>query len=157
MRTFITREFSKKLKLNVIRKESLSVYAFGAKQAEEQSYNVVQIKLENRDEPSLHIELEALGTEQISATTLPVPNINVSKAFNKLKNLQLADCDKNKNISILIGVAYYYEIVSGRLKQLNDKLVATETIFDWCLQGYIGLTNDLLSLKIVVDERNISD
>ncbi|GBN44277.1 hypothetical protein AVEN_211376-1 [Araneus ventricosus] len=159
MRTFINREISKKLKLNVIRKESLSVYAFGARQAKEQSYNVVRLKLENRDEPSLHIEIEALETEQISATTLPVPETNISKKFNKLKGLQLADCveNKDKNISILIGADYYYEIVSGRLKRLNDKLVATETIFGWCLQGYIGLTNDLLSLKIVVDERNISD
>ncbi|GBM01529.1 hypothetical protein AVEN_202404-1 [Araneus ventricosus] len=159
MRTFINREISKKLKLNVIRKEYLSVYAFGARQAKEQSYNVVRLKLENRDEPSLHIEIEALETEQISATTLPVPETNISKTFNKLKGLQLADCveNKDKNISILIGVDYYYEIVLGRLKRLNDKLVATETIFGWCLQGYIGLTNDLLSLKIVVDERNISD
>ncbi|GBM11079.1 hypothetical protein AVEN_206495-1 [Araneus ventricosus] len=141
------------------RKRIFVCLSFGARQAKEQSYNVVRLKLENRDEPSLHIEIEALETEQISATTLPVPETNISKTFNKLKGLQLADRveNKDKNISILIGVDYYYEIVSGRLKRLNDKLVATETIFSWCLQGYIGLTNDLLSLKIVVDERNISD
>ncbi|CAL1282487.1 unnamed protein product [Larinioides sclopetarius] len=159
MRTFINKELSRKLNLNVIRKESLSVYAFGANQAKEQSYNVVKLKLQNRDEPSLQIELEALEIDKISSATLSVPDPNISKSFKKLKNLQLADCVnyKDKNISILIGADYYYEIVTGRLKRLNDKLVATETIFGWCLQGYIGLTNDILNLKIVVNDKDISE
>ncbi|GFU62312.1 hypothetical protein TNCV_4402331 [Trichonephila clavipes] len=35
MRSFITREISRQLKLPVVRKETLSVYSFGAKQATE--------------------------------------------------------------------------------------------------------------------------
>ncbi|KAF8789814.1 hypothetical protein HNY73_007724 [Argiope bruennichi] len=159
MRTFITREVSEKLKLKVIRKESLSVYSFGAKQAKEHSYNIVRVELKNREDPSLRIEVEALVTENISATTLPAPNNNITKTYNKLKHLQLADIidNRGKNISILIGVDYYYEIVSGRIKRLNNKLVATETIFGWCLQGHVGLSNDLMTMKIVVDEKDISD
>ncbi|XP_055948609.1 uncharacterized protein LOC129981696 [Argiope bruennichi] len=159
MRTFITREVSEKLKLKVIRKESLSVYSFGAKQAKEHSYNIVRVELKNREDPSLSIEVEALVTENISATTLPAPNNNITKTYNKLKPLQLADIIdyRGKNISILIGVDYYYEIVSGRIKRLNNKLVTTETIFGWCLQGHVGLSNDLMTMKIVVDEKDISD
>ncbi|GFU19103.1 uncharacterized protein TNCV_4397061 [Trichonephila clavipes] len=49
MRSFITREISRQLKLPVVRKETLSVYSFGAKQATEKTYNVVKIQLDEED------------------------------------------------------------------------------------------------------------
>ncbi|KAF8796336.1 hypothetical protein HNY73_000720 [Argiope bruennichi] len=158
VRAFKTREVSEKLKLKVI-KESLSVYAFAAKQEKELPYNIVRVELKNREDLSLRIEVGALVTENISANTLPVPNNNIIKTYNKLKGLQLADNidNRDKNISILFGVAYYYEIVSGRIKRLNNKLVATETIFGWCLQGHVGISNDLMTMNIVVDEKDVSD
>ncbi|GFW51672.1 uncharacterized protein TNCV_1186041 [Trichonephila clavipes] len=76
MRSFITREISRQLKLPVVWKETLSVYSFGAKQATEKTYNVVKVIIENRDEPTLNIEIEALETDQITATNIPVPKKN---------------------------------------------------------------------------------
>ncbi|GFW72419.1 reverse transcriptase domain-containing protein [Trichonephila clavipes] len=159
MRSFITREISRQLKLPVVRKETLSVYSFGAKQATEKTYNVVKVIIENRDEPTLNIEIEALETDQITATNIPVPSNNISKINKQLKGLKLADCYefRNNKIVILVGADYYYGVVLNRIKRLNDKLVATETLFGWCILGKTEMTNTILGMKIVVGEKLISD
>ncbi|GFU62316.1 integrase catalytic domain-containing protein [Trichonephila clavipes] len=159
MRSFITREISRQLKLPVVRKETLSVYSFGAKQATEKTYNVVKVIIENRDEPTLNIEIEALETDQITATNIPVPSNNISKINKQLKGLKLADCYefRNNKIVILVGADYYYDVVLNRIKRLNDKLVATETLFGWCILGKTEMTNTILGMKIVVEEKLISD
>ncbi|GFW70712.1 reverse transcriptase domain-containing protein [Trichonephila clavipes] len=159
MRSFITREISRQLKLPVVRKETLSIYSFGAKQATEKTYNVVKVIIENRDEPTLNIEIEALETDQITATNIPVPSNNISKINKQLKGLKLADCYefRNNKIVILVGADYYYDVVLNRIKRLNDKLVATETLFGWCILGKTEMTNTILGMKIVVEEKLISD
>ncbi|GFT98235.1 reverse transcriptase domain-containing protein [Trichonephila clavipes] len=159
MRSFITREISRQLKLPVVRKETLSVYSFGAKQATEKTYNVVKVIIENRDEPTLNIEIEALETDQITATNIPVPSNNISNINKQLKGLKLADCYefRNNNIVILVGADYYYDVVLNRIKRLNDKLVATETLFGWCILGKTERTTTILGMRIVVEEKLISD
>ncbi|GFS32505.1 integrase catalytic domain-containing protein [Trichonephila inaurata madagascariensis] len=137
MRTFILKEVSQELKLPIVRNETLSVYSFGADEAQEKIYDVVKIRLENRDQPSLNIEIEALVTDKISATNLPAPETNIPKVYKQLKSLQLADSNeyKENKIVILIGSDFYFDVVTGRIKRLNNKLVASETIFGWCIQG----------------------
>ncbi|XP_035233134.1 uncharacterized protein LOC118204951 [Stegodyphus dumicola] len=158
MRSFIIRDISEKCKLPVIRKETLSVFAFGVNQATEQTYNVVKVKLENRSKPSLNIEIEALETNQIYATNLPFPDIPVSKINKDIVGLQLADsyefCDKN--IAVLIGADYYHEVITSRLKRFKNKLIFSETIFGWCLQGRTDSNGKLLNMDIIVDDKLVS-
>lgn len=159
MKSFVNSTVSKKLNLPVIRTERLSVYAFGVKEATEKNYDVVKIHLENRDEPSLNVEIEALVTDQISATNIPAPDTNLMKSFKQLKNLQLADSYhyKDSEIVILVGSDFYFNIVSGRIKRLNSKLVASETLFGWCFLGQGSVNSELLSMKVVVEEKTICD
>ncbi|GFS65861.1 uncharacterized protein TNCV_390871 [Trichonephila clavipes] len=119
----------------------------------------LKVIIENRDEPTLNIEIEALETDQITATNIPVPSNNISKINKQLKGLKLADCYefRNNKIVILVGADYYYDVVLNRIKRLNDKLVATETLFGWCILGKTEMTNTILGMKIVVEEKLISD
>ncbi|GFS77659.1 integrase catalytic domain-containing protein [Nephila pilipes] len=64
-RSFVERKFSRLLKLPVIRKEKLSVYSFGDTSPVEKTFNVVKIRLENKDDPNSYLEIEALETEKI--------------------------------------------------------------------------------------------
>lgn len=66
------------------------MYAVEAKNATEKICNLVKVELEIRDERSLIIEVEALGTDQISTTLLATPNKYIRKTHNKLKCLTLA-------------------------------------------------------------------
>ncbi|GFT27433.1 integrase catalytic domain-containing protein [Trichonephila clavipes] len=83
-RSFVERKFSRLLKLPVIRKEKLSIYSFGDKSPVEKTFNVVKIRLENKeDDPNSYLEIEALETEKISAAHIPPPDIDIS--FERLE------------------------------------------------------------------------
>ncbi|GFU17033.1 reverse transcriptase domain-containing protein [Trichonephila clavipes] len=77
-----------------------------------------------------------------------------------LKNVQLADSYEfnDKEISILIGADYYYQVVTGRITRLNKNLVTVETLFGWSLQGQStdSEREDLLTMSVIVNESNIS-
>ncbi|XP_035223434.1 uncharacterized protein LOC118196140, partial [Stegodyphus dumicola] len=158
-RSFVLSTISKRFNFTVVRKESLSICTFGAKETETKSFNVVKLKLKNGDDPNLCIEIEALETDHISGTHLPTPDKNIEKQFRRLKNVQLADCYEfnNKEISILIGADYYYDIVTGRITCLSKTLVAVETLFGWCLQGRNTNLNETFAMSVMVNESNISD
>ncbi|GFW70093.1 uncharacterized protein TNCV_2215461 [Trichonephila clavipes] len=113
-RSFVLKSTSEKFDFPILRKENLSICTFGAKETETKTLNIVKIKLKNRDDPNLCIEIEAVETEHISITNLPTPDRNIDKKFRYLKNVQLADSYEfnDKEISILIGADYYYQVVT---------------------------------------------
>ncbi|GFS80676.1 reverse transcriptase domain-containing protein [Trichonephila clavipes] len=110
------------------------------------------------DDPNLCIEIEAVETEHISITNLPTSDRNIDKKFRYLKNVQLADPYEfnDKEISILIGADYYYQVVTGRITRLNKNLVTVETLFGWSLQGQSTDSEDILTMSVIVNESNIS-
>ncbi|GFX19923.1 uncharacterized protein TNCV_1434831 [Trichonephila clavipes] len=136
-RSFVLKSTSEKFNFPILRKENLSICTFGAKETETKTLNIVKIKFKNRDDPNLCIEIQAVETEHISITNLPTPDRNIDKKFRYLKNVQLADSYEfnDKEISILIGADYYYQVVTGRITRLNKNLVTVETLFGWSLQG----------------------
>ncbi|GFW15507.1 uncharacterized protein TNCV_4656471 [Trichonephila clavipes] len=157
-RSFVLKSTSEKFNFPILRKENLSICTFGAKETETKTLNIVKIKLKNRDDPNLCIEIEAVETEHISITNLPTPDRNIDKKFRYLKNVQLADSYEfnDKEISILIGADYYYQVVTGRITRLNKNLVTVETLFGWSLQGQSTDSEDLLTMSVIVNESNIS-
>ncbi|GFX61618.1 uncharacterized protein TNCV_5111051 [Trichonephila clavipes] len=84
-RSFVLKSTSEKFNFPILRKENLSICTFGAKETETKTLNIVKIKLKNRDDPNLCIEIEAVETEHISITNLPTPDRNIDKKFRYLK------------------------------------------------------------------------
>ncbi|KFM62154.1 hypothetical protein X975_06179, partial [Stegodyphus mimosarum] len=159
MRSFVAKEIADKLKLPIIRSETLSVFTFGNKTPIRKTFNVVKIKLENKEISNSKIKIEVLVTEQISSSDLPPPNVNKHIIGKQLERLQLADSwDCKEKITLLIGADYYYDIVTGKLKRLDKHLVAAETLFGWSLLGYTkGTRCTSTAFNIVVEEDIISD
>ncbi|GFQ84751.1 uncharacterized protein TNCT_690321 [Trichonephila clavata] len=158
-RSFVLKKTSEKFNFPILRKENLSICTFGAKETETKTLNVVKIKLKNRDDQNLCIEVEAVETERISITHLPTPDKNIDKKFRYLKNVQLADSYEFnvKEISILIGADYYYQVVTGRIARLHKNLVAVETLFGWSLQGQSTDREELSTMSVIVNESNVSE
>ncbi|GFT14098.1 integrase catalytic domain-containing protein [Nephila pilipes] len=156
-RSFVEKKFSRLLKLPVIRKEKLSVYSFGDTSPVEKTFNVVKIRLENKDDSNSYLEIEALETENISTAHIPPPDIDISIYSKHLKGLKLADTTKrDANVSVLIGAENYYDVMTGRIKRISRKLVAAESLYGWCLIGISGPSNknssDSFAMKVVVEE-----
>ncbi|GBL77967.1 hypothetical protein AVEN_143292-1 [Araneus ventricosus] len=157
MRSFVDKDIACKLKLPVIRRESLSVYTFGNKSPIKKTFDVVRIVLENREKPDFSVKIEALVTEQISGSDLPSSNLKAEIVQKYLEGFQLADsCSKGK-VAVLVGADYYHNIVLGGIRRLKGQLVATETIFGWCLIGRDSDVRDVsVSLNIIIEEDLIS-
>ncbi|GFU96493.1 DUF1758 domain-containing protein [Trichonephila clavipes] len=146
-RSFIFKSTSEKFNFPILRKENLSISTFGAKETEIKTLNIVKVKLRNRNDPNLYIAIEAVETKHISITHLPTPD----KKFRYIKNVQLADSYEfnDKEMSILIGADYYYQVVTGKFTRLNKNLVAIDTS-----SGSDG--EELLTMIVIVNESNIS-
>ncbi|GFW51955.1 uncharacterized protein TNCV_1188861 [Trichonephila clavipes] len=91
-RSFVLKSTSEKFNFPILRKENLSICTFGAKETETKTLNIVKIKLKNRDDPNLCIEIEAVETEHISITNLPTPDRNIDKKFRYLKKCTISRC-----------------------------------------------------------------
>ncbi|GBN34930.1 hypothetical protein AVEN_210912-1 [Araneus ventricosus] len=88
---------------------------------------------------------------------LPPSNLKVEIVQKYLEGFQLADsCSKGKD-SVLVGADYYHNTVLGGIRRLKGQLVATETIFGWCLIGRDSDVRDVsVSLNIIIEEDLIS-
>ncbi|GBM09207.1 hypothetical protein AVEN_226710-1 [Araneus ventricosus] len=157
MRSSVDKDIACKLKRPVTRRESLSVFTFGNKSPIKKTFDVVKIELENRKKPEFGVEIEAVVTEQISGSDLPPSNLKAEIVQKYLEGFQLADsCSKGK-VAVLIGADYYHSIVLGGIRRLKGQLVATETIFGWCLIGRDSDVRDVsVSLNIIIEEDLIS-
>ncbi|GBO06495.1 hypothetical protein AVEN_211539-1 [Araneus ventricosus] len=157
MRSFVDKDIACKLKLPVIRRESLSVFTFGNKSPIKKTFDVVGIVLENREKPDFSGKIEALVTEQISGSDLPPSNLKAEIVQKYLEGFQLADSCSKEEVAVLVGADYYYNIVLGGIRRLKGQLVATETIFRWCLIGRDSDVRDVsVSLNIIIEEYLIS-
>ncbi|GFV42576.1 DUF1758 domain-containing protein [Trichonephila clavipes] len=72
-RSFVLKSTSEKFNFLILRKENLSISKLVPKKLKKKTLNIVKIKLKNRDDPNLCIEIEAVETEHISITNLPTP------------------------------------------------------------------------------------
>ena len=62
----------------------------------------------------------------------------VTNNYNHLKNLKLVDSsDKEiKDLEFLIGLDYYYQIVTGEIiREKNNEPIVLGSIFGWVLSG----------------------
>lgn len=137
-RTFVQEEASRSLKLCVIGEERLTIYAFGSQRPlEERSCRRVECWLRNwRDNTRVHIK--ALEMPEISGDLLPPPDDYIANIAQE-QGLEVADTvpdgyHPGVGVELLVG-ADHWDITTGSVKRLTEKLVAVETAFRLALQG----------------------
>ncbi|XP_040068435.1 uncharacterized protein LOC120841582 [Ixodes scapularis] len=150
-RSFIIASLSKKLGCKVLRKERLIIGLFGGKEVE-RMLNVVEVKLK-KEPMTEEFLIEALEVEVISRETLPRPDINIQRNLKRM-NIPLAD-DPEKVISneatrILIGSDHYWEMCTGRIKKLDKRITAMETVLGWTIQGPMTVHSELTTSSTVM-------
>ncbi|XP_037521402.1 uncharacterized protein LOC119398643 [Rhipicephalus sanguineus] len=141
-RSYITSLTAQKLGCELVGQEKLSVGFFGGHQ-EERPFRRVKVFLEaKRGEKR---ELEVLETDVICDQTIPEPP---KQTWEKLEALGYACADFSngdgpKDIGLLIGADYLWELTTGRTVKLGKRLRAVETAAGWTVQGPVeGSNND---------------
>ncbi|XP_077501027.1 uncharacterized protein LOC144111873 [Amblyomma americanum] len=142
-RTFVKEEVSRRLKLRVVGKERLAIHTFGTTKPSIKTCNRVELWLRSRHNDNI-IRLEALEVPEISGDFLLPPDASATSLAAD-QGLQLADLApgdhrQNTGVCILIGADRYWDVTTGKVKRVSDKLVAVETIFGWTLQGIVSKT-----------------
>ena len=95
----------------------------------------LKIKCRNNE----FVNIEALCVPVICSPFLGQKPFEISKIHTEFRKLYLADYKPNieeKNISILIGLDYYFLFINGNLIcSKDDNLVALESKLGWILSG----------------------
>ncbi|KAL1481151.1 hypothetical protein MTO96_050418 [Rhipicephalus appendiculatus] len=138
-RTFIREEVFRRLKLHVIAEERLTTYAIGSQRPlEESSYRRVECWLRSWRNSS-RVRIEALEMPGISGDLLPPPD-DCTANIEQEQGLELADVVPDGyhpgfGVELLGGADHYWDITSGSVKRVNERLVAVENVLGWALQG----------------------
>ncbi|XP_075553573.1 uncharacterized protein LOC142586207 [Dermacentor variabilis] len=138
-RTFVRQDVSRRLNLRVIGGEKLAIYAFGSERpSEERRCHRVECWLRNWRN-NTRVRIEALEVPEICGDLLPPPDDSTASIARE-QDLQLADTlpdgyHPGVGVELLIGADHYWDIATGNVKRLGEKLVAMETAFGWTLQG----------------------
>ncbi|GFU46968.1 integrase catalytic domain-containing protein [Nephila pilipes] len=134
-----SKEPSRQLSLNKVGEEELLIHTFGSTVPTRLKCARVQVKIKailDKDEGII----EALEIDEVTRTFLEFAPIDIINEL-KTEGINLCDVDYGvfgrENISLLAGTDHYFNIVSGKIKRLNQKLVAIESKFGWLLMGKI--------------------
>ncbi|GBO22215.1 hypothetical protein AVEN_62546-1 [Araneus ventricosus] len=113
---------------------SCLIYAFGNRIRKRQIYDVVQLSLRNRKDPSRKIQISAVVIEDITVGEIEVPSERVRNiAFER--GIELADTGDSEEVHVLIGSDFIWEVLKDTNVRLNARLVATDSIFGFVVQG----------------------
>ena len=158
---YITERLKNKLKLRTIRQEGVIIERFASDEGLVKTLDVVQLCVPAKN-GKYSIYVEALCMPHL-CSPLRNPKIQVIKEkYEYLRNIPVdfAALDGPSEISVLVGLDYYYSIVTGNLvKGEGAGPVAIESILGWILCGPTNLdaTRDheiLTNLITMKDEKD---
>ncbi|XP_028394457.1 uncharacterized protein LOC114518650 [Dendronephthya gigantea] len=141
-RSFVTTKWARELGCKMLRRELLSVGAFGQRALKTKVREVVQLDLKS-----------IRGDVVVSVEAYVVPEISfirnhldlVQDSYSHLKGLWLADvCMSNVELEIyvLVGADYLWMFHGDRIVHCKaDEPVAIETLLGWVLWGPVGLAS----------------
>ena len=137
-RTYITDSLRRRLQLKTVRTETLIIKRFASDEGALKTLDVVQICVKGSS-PNVLIYMEALVVPHI-CSPLSNPELNfVQSRYPYLKGLILAEnliSNRVDDIEILVGIDYYYAIISGRTARgPPNGPVAIESILGWIICG----------------------
>ncbi len=133
-RTFVKRNVALSLGLKIVGREELLIHAFGNKKLDKKFYDVVEIVLHNLTNPDQKIKLNAVAIDSITLGEIEVPSQWVRNKAHEF-GIDLADMGYSNDIHVLIGADYIWEILGERTVRLSKRLVATQSIFGFVIQG----------------------
>ncbi|XP_011404369.1 PREDICTED: uncharacterized protein LOC100631573 [Amphimedon queenslandica] len=138
-RSYITEEVCHKLSLRILGKKDLVIATFGNTGKRRQSCKIAQAVLETNDGNTLVLNLMVFPL--ICEPLVGVSLRDCIRGYDHLKDLDLADPGTNGDViklDILIGLDYYWDIVSGEVLRGDSGPTATYLSLGWLLSGPVA-------------------
>ena len=141
--TYCTETLKDTLNLKPIRSELILMKRFATEEGVLKERDVVQICVKSKTK-STNVYIEALSIPFLCSSIQgqSIETFDISK-YKYLQNLDFADKytsdNSEKSIDILIGMDYYFNFVTGKVKRGSPGCpVAIESNFGWILSGPNG-------------------
>ena len=115
-KSYITADLKKKLHMKTICNEKIIIKTFGSTEGKVSIVDVVNLKIKCRNNE--FVDTQALCVPVICYPLLGQKPFEISKIHTEFRKLYLADYKPNieeKNISILIGLDYYFLFINGNV------------------------------------------
>ena len=136
-RSYMTEALARRLNVRSNRKQTLTVFTFGSKEAKEIQTPVASVKLQTSEGTvSLKVNIVPEITGSISQV-----HVNENDIGTLPHTICLADPlphGKVNSIEFLIGNDYYCDLVGGEKKELRPGLYLLASKFGWILSGRIN-------------------
>ncbi|CAF1060929.1 unnamed protein product [Didymodactylos carnosus] len=141
-RSFITEKLFKQLKLPIIRRETISLFKFGAAQAQTIETPIANVDLKLIDGQFQRITVNVVPTIVNSIQRVP---INTQEFQYLIQSVSLADPlptkAENSNADILLRNEYYGQFTMPECIKINEQLYLLGSKFGWILSGCISTIN----------------
>ena len=108
-KSYITVDLNKQLHLKIIRNEKIIIKTFETTEGKLSTVDVVNLKIKYRN--NKFVNVEALCVPLICSPLMGQKPFEISKFHTEFRKLYLADFIEEKNISILIGLDYYFSFI----------------------------------------------
>ncbi|XP_037505817.1 uncharacterized protein LOC119382165 [Rhipicephalus sanguineus] len=138
-RTYIRADVAKILKCSVVGNEELSIVTFGGSKSRRRiSAERVNVRLRSQFGAS-PVTLEALTIPEMCSVTSPPLDPNIlhllgEREYNVADSFQPTTWQPEE-ISVLIGSDAYWQVTTGKIDRINERLTAIDTTFGWMVQG----------------------
>ncbi|XP_003741882.1 uncharacterized protein LOC100901297 [Galendromus occidentalis] len=129
-RSYISQRAVESLALRASGRENLAMITIGGAVSEYRAYDVYHLRLRSRFNDRDTVLLTLVGIPEIARGEFPV----LRESFG-LKPLADDDSPSGLEVDILIGQDFLARILRGEERVLEDRIVATSTIFGWVLAG----------------------
>ena len=153
-RTYLSQEVADWLGLKPKRRELLTINTFGGKSTKAAEKNIVEI---NIGKGKKSICIEAIVTRDLC---LPIRGQSLSRDdLKELQRYDLADDYLNtetKHIDVIIGLDWYYQIVTGDIIMHDSGLAVISSIFGKFVAGGVTCTKPSKTSAYVTNTYNIN-
>ena len=153
-RTHITRKAAEKIRAPVVSRRSHQISGFGAVKHRARWYDVVEVVIE-KSTYGASLPIQAVVVDKIC---MPVEGGYVQKnvqAFPHIRGLPLADDevgDSPQEVSILIGIDFYYDIIIGEPIKCKGAPTIVNSIFGFVVSGDVGGSLDEDSSMVLLTD-----
>ncbi|XP_054709285.1 uncharacterized protein LOC129218991 [Uloborus diversus] len=139
-RSFIHERLVNKLKLPVVDREKISLHTFRNSTAINVIRHRVKFLLHNISDENKCLSIAALESPEICNTLIETQNKDLREQIQSL-GIKLSDSENgysDSKIDILIWSDYFWEIVSGTTRRINEKVMLLDTLMGWTIHGPIS-------------------
>ena len=136
-KSYVATAASSKVKLGS-HEETLDIKGYNGKGDGVKTYTVRHAIIESITRPNTRRSVNLIETDKICA---PIRREAIPIDFLEcqyLRGLDLAEdysSSSNDEIDVLIGLDFYWDLITGRVKRKKDKPVIVESILGWILQA----------------------